>query len=433
MVLRPMNPKMFVFVMIVLAGCQPIEHDLAIVGARVFDGERMLPATTVFVHEGLIVHVGTGRVSSEAEVVKCDDCTLLPGLIDSHVHIGDISDLRQALIFGVTTEIDLYTFIDPELGKQLQQQQAQGLRTDIADFRMGITPVTSPGGLGTFFNPDIPTLDDAADAQAFVDNLVDRGANHIKIMFDDGRAFGASWPNLSQEMLAASVEAAHARSKLAVVHVTSLFGARAATVAGGDGLAHIYADELVDAQLATEMAERGMFQIATLTTVEGAFREPGSGAGLSEDPRLAPYLSAEQHEHLRKVSSSRGREIGTFGTALDTVHLLSEAGVAILAGTDVPNIGTAHGVSIHRELELLVEAGLSPLKALAAATSVPANHFGLSDRGKIEPGRRADLLLVGGDPSVDITRTRDIQEVYKLGVRVDRKSFRDEIASTLDN
>jgi imidazolonepropionase-like amidohydrolase len=428
-----MKPKMFVLVLIALAGCQPAEHDLAIAAARVFDGERMLPATTVFVRDGLIVHVGSGRVSPEADLVKCDDCTLLPGLIDSHVHIKDVSDLRQALVFGVTTEIDLYTFIDPELGKRLQQEQAHGLRTDIADFRMGITPVTSPGGLGTFFDPEIPTLDDVAGAQAFVDNLVDRGANHIKIMFDDGRVFGKSWPNLSQEELAASVQAAHARSKLAVVHVTSLFGARAATVAGGDGLAHIYADELVDEELATKMAERGMFQIATLTTVEGAFREPGSGAGLSEDPRLAPYLSAKQHEHLRKLAPSWGREIGTFDTALDTVNRLFEAGVAVLAGTDVPNEGTAHGVSMHRELELLVEAGLSPLNALAAATRLPADHFDLRDRGQIAPGRRADLLLVGGDPSVDITRTRDILEVYKLGVRVDRKSYRNEIASPVDN
>jgi imidazolonepropionase-like amidohydrolase len=125
--------------------------------------------------------------------------------------------------------------------------------------------------------------------------------------------------------------------------------------------------------------------------------------------------------------------IGTFGTALDTVRRLSEAGVAILAGTDVPNNGTAHGVSMHRELELLVEAGLSPLKALATATSLPANHFGLRDRGQIQPGRRGDLLLVGGDPSVDITNTRDILEVYKLGIRVDRKSYRDEIAAMVDD
>jgi len=428
-----MKPRMFVLVLFTLAGCQPAEHDLAIVAARIFDGERMLPATTVFVRDGLIVDVGTGRVSAEAEFVECDDCTLLPGLIDSHVHVEDVGDLRQALIFGVTTEIDLFTGIDPELGRQLQQDQAEGLRTDIADIRMAITPVSSAGGLGTFINPEIPTLDGVADAQAFVDNLVDRGADHIKILFDDGRVFGRSWPNLSQEELAASVQAAHARSKLAIVHVSSLFGARAAMVAGGDGLAHIYADALVDEELASEMAKRGMFQITTLTYVEGAHRKPGSGAGLSEDPRLTPYLAAEEHERLRKLSPTIGNEIGSFDTALDTVQRLFEAGVVILAGTDVPNDGTAHGVSMHRELELLVEAGLTPSQALAAATSLPADQFGLRDRGKIEPGRRADFILVGGDPSVDITRTRDILEVYKLGFRVDRESYRNEITSPVDN
>ena len=92
----------------------------------------------------------------------------------------------------------------------------------------------------------------------------------------------------------------------------------------------------------------------------------------------------------------------------------------ILAGTDAPNPGTAHGSSLHRELELLVQAGLSPEAALAAATSVPARIYGLRDRGRIAPGLRADLVLVNGDPSRDITATRDIVSIWKRGVRLER-------------
>ena len=84
---------------------------------------------------------------------------------------------------------------------------------------------------------------------------------------------------------------------------------------------------------------------------------------------------------------------------------LKAANVLILAVTDAPNPGTMHGASIHRELELLVQAGLTPLEALASATSVPAAIFGLADRGRIAPALRADLLLVQGDPTADIQAT----------------------------
>ena len=109
--------------------------------------------------------------------------------------------------------------------------------------------------------------------------------------------------------------------------------------------------------------------------------------------------------------------------ALAAVARLRAAGVPILAGTDAPSPGTAAGVSIHRELELLVEAGLTPVEALAAATSVPAECFGLADRGRIARGRYADLVLVEGDPTVDIRATRAIVGVWRQGVVVERESF----------
>jgi imidazolonepropionase-like amidohydrolase len=98
------------------------------------------------------------------------------------------------------------------------------------------------------------------------------------------------------------------------------------------------------------------------------------------------------------------------------VTALHRAGVPILAGTDAPSPGLAHGLSIHHELELLVRSGLTPLEALASATSEPARAFGFRDRGRIAEGLRADLVLVNGDPTVDITATRDIVGIWKLGV-----------------
>ena len=106
---------------------------------------------------------------------------------------------------------------------------------------------------------------------------------------------------------------------------------------------------------------------------------------------------------------------------LEAVRVLRAAGVVILAGTDAPNPGTAQGASLHGELELLVEAGLTPAEALRAATSAPAGVFGLKDRGRLAPGLRADLVLVDGDPSQDIRATRAIVGIWKAGLAVERR------------
>jgi hypothetical protein len=113
----------------------------------------------------------------------------------------------------------------------------------------------------------------------------------------------------------------------------------------------------------------------------------------------------------------------SYASAEEAVRQLKAARIPILAGTDAPNPGTLHGASIHRELELLVKAGLTPVEALAAATSAPAAQFRLSDRGRIEPGMRADLLLVKGDPTADIKATRNTARVWKGGVAVDRQTY----------
>lgn len=99
---------------------------------------------------------------------------------------------------------------------------------------------------------------------------------------------------------------------------------------------------------------------------------------------------------------------------------LRRAGVPLLAGTDANPYNPAHGDGLHRELELLTRAGLTPPQALTACTETTARHFGLSDRGRIAPGLRADLVLVEGDPTRDIAATREIVAVWRRGVRLSR-------------
>ena len=146
-----------------------------------------------------------------------------------------------------------------------------------------------------------------------------------------------------------------------------------------------------------------------------------SGAELASDERVRSKLSKEWLESLK--ASMNVYPQGNFDDVLSTVFALHNAGVEILAGTDVtrpdPKFGgLAHGASLHHELQLLVRAGLTPIEALQAATSTPARRFGLIDRGRIEPEARADLLLINGDPTMNISDTLSIREIWHRGVRL---------------
>jgi len=386
-------------------------------GVRVFDGSRMMPATTVVVQDGKIARVGGDAPAPPgATVVDGPGRTLLPGLIDSHTHTFDVGHLRQAATFGVTTELDMFTM--PAFAAEMRSAQAGGKADDRADLLSAGYLVTAPGGHGTEYGFAIPTIERPDQAAAFVDTRIAEGSDYIKIVYDDGHEIGIPFPTVGRETLAAVIKAAHARGKKAVVHVLARENARDALAEGADGLVHAFIDLPIDDELTRLAAEKRAFVIPTLAVLT-----PG-GSSLADDPALSPFLKPADLQALktsfpRPQKSAETRAIPSVATLR-----LKAAGVPILAGTDVPNPGTAHGASLHRELELLVAAGLSPLAALASATSEPATAFGLADRGRVAPGLRADLILVEGDPTVDIKATRRIVGVWKRGQAIGRDAYR---------
>ena len=388
--------------------------------ARVFDGHKTLASADVWVENGTVKSVGNNlKVPSDVKSIDATGDTLLPGLIDAHTHAwGDA--LKEAEIFGVTTELDMFT--DVKFMQQTKKGQAEGKDLDSADLRSAGTLATVPGGHGTEYGIPIPTLSAPAEAQAWVDARIAEGSDYIKIVYDDASTYGGHRPTLSKETLKAVIDAAHARGKIAVVHIGSQQDARDVIAAGADGLAHLFADSAPAPDFGTLVASHRMFVVPTLTVLEGV-GGIASGESLTTDPHLAPYLTSADIANL-KQSFPKFPTAPSEKYAEQTVSLLKAAHVPVLAGTDAPNPGTSHGASIHRELELLVRAGLTPQEALAAATSAPATAFHLDDRGLIAPGKRADLLLVKGDPTQDILATRDIVSVWKLGVEDDRASYR---------
>lgn len=377
---------------------------------RVFDGEHAGIAD-VLVEGKEIAAVGPGLpVPEGAEVIEGAGKTLLPAMIDAHVHAGDSDEnLRQSLVFGVGLAIDMFG-PPKQLAARHAAEEARTLDA-LADLRGACTLATAPGGHGTEFGVPIPTLTTPTEAPAFVDARVAEGADFVKIVLEE------DMPTLGRETFRALVKASHARGKLAVVHVGKQHEARLALEEGADGLAHLFYDSEPASDLGALAADKKAFVVPTLTVLA---RHCGvrPGIAVADDPELAPYLSPGADKKLRK--SYKGEDAPCIGRAFAAVRAMRAAKVPILAGTDAANAGTAHGASLHGELSLLVEAGLTPTEALAAATSVPARVFSLPGRGRIEKGARADLVLVAGDPTTDVKATRAIVAVFKLGARIAR-------------
>ncbi|MGW4896866.1 amidohydrolase family protein [Kitasatospora sp. NPDC004240] len=388
---------------------------------RVFDGERTIARADVVVEADRIASVGTrtgnpadAETEVDAEVdaeVEVDGRgrTLLPGLIDAHTHVFDGS-LAQALRYGVTTELDM--FCVP--GLLAGQRRLAAENDDVADLRSAGTLATAPGGhptqllaalagsgVGGLDGIDptaIDSVSDPARATEFVRARLAEGADYLKIVIDDGTVHGADLPVMSPDVARALTAAAHDAGLRVVAHAITASEVEIALDAGVDGLAHVWSDLAPDDPASPRLAERvraqGVFVVTTLA-----------------------YFEAITAQHLPTADCARP---GSSANAVGALRALHRARVPLLAGTDATPFTPAHGTGLHRELQLLTEAGLSAEETLAAATSVPARHFALADRGRIAAGLRADLVLVEGDPTRDIAATTAITDVWRRGVRQTR-------------
>jgi hypothetical protein len=312
-----------------------------------------------------------------------------------------------------------------------KRSMAAGRHAGQADLFSAGTLATAPGGHGTQFGVPIPTLSSPGEAQAFVDARIAEGSDFIKIVLEAGGHGAGAMNSLDIATATALIEAAHRRGKLAVVHVSTEKDARAALDAGADALVHLFLGAAPDATAVDSLARlakrKNAFVIPTFTVME-------SMAGVHSDDLLgdADLAALVGREGATTLKARYGQQARPQLLAMPkaVTAALARAGVPILAGTDAGNAGTLYGISMHRELAALVEAGLTPTAALAAATSAPAAAFRLGRRGCIATGCKADLLLVEGDPTRDITATRRIVEVWKDGqsANVLRDARREQIA-----
>ncbi|KAL7900522.1 hypothetical protein HDV63DRAFT_368958 [Trichoderma sp. SZMC 28014] len=365
---------------------------MAITNVRVFDGFAVGPPSTVTITSsgliGSVYRLGAACPSLE-HAFDAGGMTLIPGLMDSHAHPSSISNLVSMASNGVTTTA-LAACPNVELCASLRGHA--GLTQLITASFQGTT-ADSSNAARVPANESFLFVQNASEAPAWVARQVSQGADFIKLI---GSAPDAG---LSQDEQTALVKAAHESGKQVILHTGSYAAYEQGLIAGADQIHHTPLDIPADDRLLA------MFW---------------QGSTKAVCPTLTMMRAIVQQAHPANAS---------FAPANATVARLHAAGVPIMAGTDANTIpGTpanvAFGTSLHDELENLVDAGLTPLEALRAATEVPARFYGLHDRGLIVEGARADLVLIKGDPTVNISTTRNVQRVWIGGVQFNADNWK---------
>lgn len=398
---------------------------IALIGGSLYDGVRseLQSGMTVVIDGDRIVAVGsTAETAFPDDAIEVDvrGRTILPGLIDLHSHctwqyhfdgagnrsfrsphsdmhlaLAAIPRLQQALSAGQTTMRDCGSIGDTafELRNAIEAGYVEGPRLHVAG--QIVESVAGP-------HPHEPRSICAADGEEAVRKAVwkqiDRGADFIKVAIND-----TEW---TQSELRAAVEEAHQSGRKVACHVFQASSTKLAISAGVDSLEHA---RFLDAEDVRAMADSGIAWVAAVSGIRDKFP---LGEAFLRRPSLAPALRAEVRATLDASRPIVDAQRATVERALD-------AGVMIGAGTDRTGAyGPDPFADLARELEVLVDLGVPTHGALSAATGTAAAIVGEADIGVISPGRRADLVVVNGNPLVDIRSVAKVVSVIKGGVFV---------------
>ena len=442
-------------------------RSLLIRDVRIFTGDgRVIESGGVLVKNGKIEHIYEGTTPDpkevKAEAIEASGKTLLPGLIDVHVHLvapGGFSEsaadyqpdktmpraLAAYLYSGITAVKSVGDPLDQILKVRALVNSGERLGAEL--FTCG-PMFTASGGHGTEYFKNMPEQyrksaeeqtvripNTAEEARQQVDELKRRGVDGIKAILEAGAA-GMLFNRLDVSLLRAVAEEARARKLPIVVHTGDSHDVADALSAGIDGIEHGSMRDKIPAALFAQMKTQGVTYDPTLTVVE-AFLDLGNG---SLDPLERPLvlqagpaaLIDSSKKFLASANGAKVRDqIKRFSISMELAkqNLLAawNAGVMLVTGSDAGNPLVLHGATIQRELELWVEAGIPPTVALQAATYNAARLIGVGDRiGLIKDGYDANLLLVDGNPLKDIKQIESIQSVIFKGERISRSELFDQ-------
>ena len=436
-------------------------------GARIFVGNgKVIESGSVLVRGGKIAEVyegsGPDPKSVKAEVVEASGKTILPGLIDVHVHLGApggfypdpskyelnkvmLRNLAAYLYSGVTTVRSVGDGLDSALKSRAIVNSGEDLGAEL--FTCG--PLfTTPGGHGTEYFKSIPqSMRDNAEKQFVrlpasadqarqeVDDLKKQNIDCVKAVLEAG-AGGVVFNRLDTGIFDAVAAEAHADALPLAVHTGDARDVTDAVKAQADSIEHGSFHEAIPDAVLEQMAKQGTFYDPTLSVGE-AFKDFVSGnaallkRSLVQQVGPAELLQGTEDalasKDYEKMRSEMGKYPIDMQVAVDNLKRAQQHGVQLVTGSDAGNYLVIHGPTVQRELELWVQAGIPPAVALQAATYNAARLLRADKQiGSIQQGNDADLLVVDGNPLEDITATERISLVVFKGERVERSELFDQ-------
>jgi imidazolonepropionase-like amidohydrolase len=394
----------------------------------------------VFVENGKIAEISSNLVEEDASIVDLTGKTMMPALISTHVHIGTLKDtvtnagnytrenifnqLNKYAAYGVLNVQSLGTdqpfLFQNGLYDSIKNGLLDGARMLSAGYGFNIPQanINPASPMNKLFRPVT-----AAQVPAEMDSLAALNIKIVKIWVDD---FNKTLPKMDPEVYHAIINEAHKRNIRVAAHVYYLSDARRLVSDGVDILAHSIRDSIVDDAFLAEMKSKQVIYVPTLTLDKFSYVYAGEPEWINDpffkaslEPGTYEMITSEKYKNDTKNSPAYARNENGFKTAMANLKKIFDAGIPVALGTDSGAFPIrTQGFSEHLEMQLLTEAGLTPLQAIRIATKNAADALGLNDYGVIEKGKVADLLILDGDPSVDIKNTRKISVVYKNGIKV---------------
>jgi imidazolonepropionase-like amidohydrolase len=404
------------------------------------DGTGRAPSASsaMIVDNGRITWVGPAtqlKAPAGAETIDLTGKFVMPGIINLHGHLGNTVDLQQDAKFytrdsvlknlatyasyGVTTVLSLGTDQDLIFGIRDEQRAGRPAVTRVYTAGQGLMLKGGYGGLAGV----TPGVSTAAEANAAVERLAAKHVDIVKFWMDDH--LGA-FQKMPYDIAKAIIDTAHKHQLPVAAHIFYLEDARKLTEFGVEGLAHSVRDKDVDASLIESMKKHGTWQLAATLSREASMFVYAKTPAFASDPFFTRGVSAGVVQTLRSAAYQKTAaadphmpEYPKFlETAKRNLKALADAGVPYGFGTDSGPPGRFPGYFEQWELELMVEAGLTPMQAITAATGRAAQFLRAKDLGTLEAGKWADLVVLDRNPIQEIRNSRSIRDVYIAGNRV---------------
>ena len=405
------------------------------------DGTGHAPAagSAMIVDNGRISWIGRAgelKAPDGAETVDLAGKFVMPGIINLHGHLGNVVDLKQDRKFytrenvekdlktyasyGVTTMLSMGT--DQDLTFQIRDEQrstGRPLMTRVFTAGQGFAFKGGYGGLpGVTFAPE-----DTSEIEKDVAELANKKVDIVKMWVDDHLGHLKKMPF---DISKAIIDSAHKHGLPTAAHIFYLEDAKKLAEAGINGFAHSVRDKPVDRELIGLMKKHGTWlAAATLTREASTFVYAKTPAFVDDpfftrsvSPKVIATLKSADYQRTVAADPDFPRYAGILEMAKKNLKRLSDVGVRYGFGTDAGPPGRFPGFFEQWDMELMVEAGLTPTQVIQAATKSAAEFLAAKDLGALEAGKWADLIVLNASPLNNIRNTRSIYAVYIAGNRV---------------